>query len=180
MNLENAYYLSQMLSTIAVVISLIYLGRQTRQTSRNQQAVMHQARAELFHEYTSRLSDPEFGPLARAAFRADENLDAEQIHRFYFYSSTMLRFFEEVYRQWREGLIADERWDTSRRSLTGAMRMPGFRATYKVLRSTVDTGFAAVADAIVDQTRARTVIDPVAEWQAAAHEERALAARAAG
>lgn len=174
MTLEQIYYVSQILSTLALVLSVVYLGRQTQLAGQNQIAQMHQARSLQFHEYTLKLTDPEFGPLARAALSADETLDDDQVQRFYFYASTMLRFFEEMYRQWQEGMIAGERWQTTERSLSGILRAPGYRAVYKALRGTLDGDFAARVDGLIENAQGRSRLDPVEEWRAAVAEEAAF------
>lgn len=173
LTLEEVNYIAQILSTIALVISVIYLGRQTHLAGEHQISQMHQARSYQFQEYTLKLTDAEFGPIARAAFRADDSLDDEQVMRFYFYASTMLRFFEEIYRQWQEGVIASGRWQTTKRSLNGILLAPGFRAVYSVLRCTLDRGFVATVDSLIETSRGRLEIDPVAEWRAAVAEEMA-------
>ncbi len=173
MTLEELSYIAQILSTIALVASVAYLGRQTHLAGKNQVAQMHQARCYQFQEFTLRLTDPEFGPLARAAFRADDTLDDEQVQRFYFYASTMLRFFEEIYRQWKEGMIAAGRWQTTKRSLDGILRAPGYKAVYKVLRGTLDLGFVATVDSLIERSKGSYEINPVEEWRAAVAEEMA-------
>lgn len=174
MTLEEIYYVSQILSTLALVVSVVYLGRQTHLAGKNQVAQMHQARSEQFHEYTLKLTDPEFGPLARAAFHAKDTLDDEQIHRFYFYASTVLRFFEEMYRQWCDGMISTARWQTTQKSLAGILRAPGYRASYKALRGSLDTRFVQTVDSLIERDRNSPIIDPVEEWKAAMAEDKAL------
>ena len=46
MSLEQVFYLSQSLASIAVVGSLIYLGLQVRGADRSQRAIMQQGRAD--------------------------------------------------------------------------------------------------------------------------------------
>lgn len=46
MSLEQVFYLSQSIASIAVVGSLIYLGLQVRGADRSQRAVMQQGRAD--------------------------------------------------------------------------------------------------------------------------------------
>ena len=46
MSLEQVFYLSQSIASIAVVGSLIYLGLQVRSAERSQRAIMQQGRAD--------------------------------------------------------------------------------------------------------------------------------------
>ncbi len=166
MTLEEIYYVSQLVSTVALIASVVYLALQTRQAARGQLAAMHQARSERFHEYTMKLTDAEFGPLARAGFHALADLDDDQVHRFYFYAVTVLRTFEEMHRQWLEGLIADARWETTQRTLAGIIRAPGYHAAYLALRGGLDSGFATLVDDLIEAARGAPMIDPVKDWRA--------------
>src|SRR4051812_19227990 len=87
MNLEQAYYVSQLVSTIALVFSVVYLARQTRLAARSNFAQMHQARSQQLHETTLMLTDPELGPLVKAGLHGDTNLDDSQVLRFYFFAT---------------------------------------------------------------------------------------------
>lgn len=178
MSLEQIYYISRILSTIALVLSVIYLGRQTHLAAKNQVAQMHQARSLQFHEYTLHLTDPEFGPLARSAFHAKDDLDDEQVHRFYFYATSVLRFFEEMFRQWQDGMIATDRWRTSEKSLDGILRAPGYRASYRALRGSLDPRFVQTVDGLIASAKGSAIIDPVEEWRAALRSDSNMASSA--
>jgi hypothetical protein len=50
--------LASLASSVAVVVSLLFLGLQIRQTNRNQRSLMQQGRSARNVELLSRLSDP--------------------------------------------------------------------------------------------------------------------------
>ena len=81
MNLEQAYFISQVISTIALVLSVIYLGRQTHLAARSNFAQMHQARSQQIHEITLMLTDPELGALIKAGLHGDTALNDAQVRR---------------------------------------------------------------------------------------------------
>jgi hypothetical protein len=165
--LEQIYFVSQISSTVFLVLSVIYLGKQTQQTGKNQVAQMHQARNEQFLEHMLILTDPEFAALARAGFSGDSDLDDDQVYRFYFFAVTLIRFLEEMYRQWHDGMIATERWNTTKRTLDGLLRAPGFRATYSALRGSLDPGFVVLSDEMIGNAKGGPIIDLVGDWRAA-------------
>ncbi len=166
MTLEQIYFLSQIASTIVLVLSVIYLGKQTRQNGKNQVAQMHQSRNEQFLDHMLMLTDPEFAKLARAGFAGSTELTDDQVYRFYFFVVTLIRFLEEMYRQWQDGMIATERWNTTQRTLDGLLRAPGFRSTYNALRGALDHGFVALADSMIENATGGPAIDLVADWRA--------------
>lgn len=165
MTLEQIYFISQIASTVFLVLSVIYLGKQTHQAGKNQIAQMHQARNEQFLDHMLMLTDPEFASLARAGFSGDSDLNDDQVYRFYFFAVTLIRFLEEMYRQWRDGMIATERWNTTKRTLDGLLRAPGFRSTYSALRGSLDPGFVALSDEMVDNAEGGPIIDLVRDWR---------------
>lgn len=166
MTLEQIYYISQLVSTVALLASVIYLGRQTHLVAKGQFAQMHQARSEQFHEVMLKMTDPEFGPVVTAATHGDTKLTNEQIQRFYFYAITAIRIFEEMFRQWHEGTIADNRWETSKRTLTGILRSVGYRSCYWAIRGSLDKDFVLLIDSLIAQEPEAQALDLPAQWRA--------------
>ena len=58
MSLENFYYISQIIASFAVLASLIYLALQTRQTSKNQKALMNQGVVNRISDTIHWMSEP--------------------------------------------------------------------------------------------------------------------------
>src|SRR5688572_24462650 len=119
MSLEHVNYVVQLISTVALLVSVVYLGRQTHLIAKGQLAQMHQARSEQFQEIMLRMVDPELAKFATSAIHGDKSLSDEQIEMFYFFGASVLRIFEELFRQNREGTIADDRWSSSKQTLQG-------------------------------------------------------------
>ena len=59
MSLEDIFYLSQSVASVAVVGSLIYLGLQVRSSGRSQRAIMQQGRADRASQAAITLASPE-------------------------------------------------------------------------------------------------------------------------
>ena len=165
MTLEQIYYISQLISTVALLASVIYLGRQTHLVAKGQFAQMHQARSEQFQEVMLKMTDPDFGPLVTSATHGDVTLTDEQIQRFYFYAVTAIRIFEEMYRQWREGTIADNRWETSKRTLAAIIRSAGYRSCYWAIRASLDKDFASLIDEILAKEPIALALDLPDQWR---------------
>lgn len=170
--LEQFYYISQILSTIALIASVLYLGRQTHLAAKSQQAQMHQARTELMYEYFQKFTDPELGPLLRTASLSAENLDGDQLHRAFYYASSVMRFFEESYLQWRDGLIATERWDSTIKLINSMMTQAFFRATFQIIRGRLNPEFVATIDEVIAIVIRHPSFDVVAELRKTIEEDR--------
>lgn len=165
MTLEAVYYISQIVSTLALVVSVVYLGRQTHLAASSQIAQMHQARIVQFNENLQRMTDPEFAPIATAAMHGDMTLSEEQLRRFYFFGVSQFRVFEEMFRQWQDGMLATERWETSRRTLAGMIRAPGYRGCYHAIRNGLDPRFVALVDDVIAENATKASFDPMEDWR---------------
>ena len=146
MSLEEFYYVSQIIASTAVLASLIYLALQTRQTSRNQRAQMNQARSEWVRGSYEKMLDPQFVTTFRAGLVGDPNMDDEQSYLFAMFATSELQGFEEVFRQWRDGMIDDNRWQSTRDNLKGLMAWPGYRAMFELRRQYWDREFVTIVD----------------------------------
>ena len=170
-SLEQIYYVSQLISTLVLLVSVIYLGRQTHLVAKGQLAQMHQSRSEQYQEVMLRLADPEFNQIATSAVRGDAALTDNQIRQFYFYAVTVLRIFEETFKQWREGTIAADRWESSEKTLNGIMRSPGYRACFGILRSNLDSDFVLLLESMVSAAPDAQPLDLATSWRAAVKNE---------
>ncbi len=174
MNLEQAYYISQLISTVALVFSVVYLGRQTHLAARSNYAQMHQARSQQLHEATLLLTDPELGPLIKAGLHGDTDLNDAQVRRFYFFGATQLRIQEEIFRQWKEGTIGPDRWRTTERMVKGMLTAPGYRSCFWMLRSGLDVEFVELLDQMINDSGPATDYDLEEDWRAGVDRARAL------
>jgi hypothetical protein len=147
MTLEAIYFVSQTISSVAVVASLIYLALQTRQTARNQRALMHQARVDTMLQEFAWGTDATMMPaILKHTMPADTpDTDAE---RYLSYFRLLFAHCEEAFQQWREGMIDTRRWRSTERNMRFVLAFPGNRAAWKLLRVAFDADFAAVVDAL--------------------------------
>jgi hypothetical protein len=81
-SIEDIYYVSQIISVVAVIASLIYLSLQVRQTERNQRAMMQQGRADRVSDAVMRTSDPQMSGVFQKGSRCPETLSPEEVDRY--------------------------------------------------------------------------------------------------
>lgn len=165
MSLEQIYYVSQLVSTLALLVSVIYLGRQTHLVAKGQMAQMHQARSEQYQDIILRMTDAAFTEFVAAGIRGDKSLPDRQVQQFYYFGVSILRIFEELFRQNREGTIADDRWRSSEKTLVGIMRSPGYRAVYTILRGSLDQDFEKLLDDHIRANPAPVPLDLAGMWR---------------
>ncbi len=179
MTLEQVFYTSQIIAAAALVGSLIYLALQTRQAALNQRAIMHANREQAVEEISLRIGDPAFGAIWREGVYASPDMDVFKAHQFAWFARAHLNRFQEHFFGWREDLIGDERWSTTRGHLEMMLSYPGYRAFYRMWRSSAHPGFRALADQVMEDVRSANPPDDARAWLTlAAQERRAFATQA--
>jgi hypothetical protein len=174
MLLEEFYYVSQIVASVAVLASLIYLAVQTRQTSKNQQAQMHAARLQVINALVSKTGDPAFSQTWQTGLTGEPGLSEAQAREFGSVAYMLIQTFQEQHLELQEGMIDVRRWSGSKHALRQLLAQPGFRAMFKLLRNTLDKEFVVLVDALIVETKGQLPapnIGPV--WQMLAAEERA-------
>jgi hypothetical protein len=174
MTLENYSDISQIVASIGVLISLIYLALQTRWATKSHLAQMHQMRNAHIVDMMVRSTDPDLQSVIRAGNLA-EALAPADAQRFFNYTQALLRSMDEQFITHREGMLGEDRWRKTETYIDRMMTLPGLRAVYLMLRDSgaLDAGFTALVDKGLTTARTKPPMDTAMRWNAVAAEERA-------
>ncbi len=136
MSLEQASLLAQIVSAVAVIASLIFVGVQLRQTSRTVRASSSQAHSHMYHAIiASLIDDGEFARIWRRALIDPESIGDDEMVRFLAFASTLFRFYESSRVQWLKRLLDDEHWHTIERQACDLSTQPGIHHWWALRRS---------------------------------------------
>lgn len=83
MTLEQIFYLSQSIASVAVVGSLIYLGLQVRSAERSQRAIMQQGRADRASNAALAIASPELARVFQSGVAGDKCHSIQSQNRDY-------------------------------------------------------------------------------------------------
>jgi hypothetical protein len=147
MSLEQIFYLSQSIASIAVVGSLIYLGLQVRGADRSQRAVMQRGRADRASNAALTVAN---GELAR-----------------------VWQSGEDSYLQHKARTLDQAAFDSYCAGVRSYMSRPGFRAGWRLLASQFGKEFCAFVEAQIAAAPIASHVDIYAEWQKLVQAERA-------
>lgn len=136
MSLEQASFLAQILSAVAVFASLIFVGVQLRLANKAARASASQAHSAMYHALITSLINDEggFATVWRKALADLDNLTEEELVRFFAFASAMFRFFEASRVQWLRGQLDDEHWHTIQEQAISLSVQPGMRSFWDVRR----------------------------------------------
>ena len=147
MNWDSVAAMAEMLGAIAVVASLVYLGRQVQQNTTavrtgNANTVQgnFQALAKLFY------TDPEMTKVVLQAMDSDSDLTAEQRLGAYAYFFDFLKTAELAHYHFRRGELDEELWTASTAFYKAYFTTPGFQAYWKERKASFVPAFQEVVD----------------------------------
>lgn len=171
MTLEEIYYISQVVASVAVIASLVYLALQTRQAARSTRAAMHENRAATVLRHIDKVTEADFQPVWSKGLSASLDMSDAEIEKFTLQAAGWVVMWEERFRERKEGMLDQNRWASSEATISRMMRSPGFRAMVALMRPRLDPDFGALMDKHADLGRAAPAQSPAAAWRDAAAKE---------
>jgi hypothetical protein len=175
MTLSDLASIGSFISGSAVLISLIYLAHQVRQTERNQRAIIQQGRAARTMDMLLRTADP---ALVRAWTRgrmADVDLSDVEIYQFGQVFGAVMANAEDSFYQHSSRLLDDASFNSQLSALRHILSFPGPRVMWKLTKSGFEQSFVEFIDETVRGVSAAPYSDIAAIWKEAAAEESAMA-----
>jgi len=165
MSLSDLASIGSLVSSIAVVISLVYLSVQVRQAERNQQASIRLARATRIIDLFMGTTEPSLADAVARGMQGSEDMTDTQIAQFTAYASARLSAAEDSFYQYREGVLNEFSFDAMRNSLGLVMAVPAMRVIYKQIRGRMGREFVEFADKVLAATPITTKATSAAHFR---------------
>ena len=127
MELQDIYFVSEIIAAIAVVASLLFVGVQLRQNTNAVRYDAGQRNASSFQSMTMAVAANDALLNAwRGGNTAEERWSLEE-SRLAFMLNAFLKVNEENYLQWLDGHLSDELWEAHRASMvSGLVSQPAY------------------------------------------------------
>jgi hypothetical protein len=165
MSLSDLAAIGSFVSGIAVVISLVYLAFQIRQTTKNQRATMHQMRASLSTDVMLRIAESGLAHSFRAGLTGAREISEAEFWQFYYAASAILRTTENAFTQHQDGLISDAHFASAKASARSFLMSPGYRALWQATRLNREPGFREFMDELAVESDGHSSPDLFAAWK---------------
>ena len=134
--------LAELLGAAGVVASLLYLATQMRQSNRLAKRAAAQALLSSRNEFNRFLaSSAELNELCHKGLEAPDELSETEWNRFQAVTSSLIRTFEAVFLDHREGLLPSEVWQSQSHSMRRWMSTPGAQKILRQFQGDFDAGF---------------------------------------
>ena len=166
MSLADISAIATIVSSIAVVISLIYLSLQIKQAQRNQRALMQQTRTAGITDMNLALADPEIAAAYNKGLAGDPDMTPTELRQFLSLARCGFINMENNFIQHQDGLMSDEAFHSALEGARFQAAFPGMRAAWRQSRGAYGKNFAAFFDPIVE-SGAQVMQEPMRDWRAA-------------
>lgn len=126
MNWDAIGAVGEIAGAIAVVLSLIYLATQIRQSTRESQATSRDNVSKGISDVMMRIAaDPETTELYGQGLMNPADLTDSETRRFDMLMYATFESFESAYSQWQRGVLAGEDWHKWKSTIGTYMSQPG-------------------------------------------------------
>jgi hypothetical protein len=168
MSLSNLASLGSFVSGFAVLISLIYLALQVRQTERNQQISIRHSRVSRTVELHLALADPALADAWLHGSGSPQEITQTELSQFINLCRAHFFHFEDSFYQREEGLLNDDAFETVVAGARLLARSPGLRAAWKIARPNFGGRFLDFMDGVVAGSAVEPPVDLSLEaWKVA-------------
>ena len=133
MTLEQASLVAQIVSALAVIASLIFVGVQLKQATAAIRGSSSEAHAALYTELVHSIIDnADFARIWSVGLSDPNALREDEWVRFVAYASALFRQYETSRVQWQKGRLDNEHWHTIEKQAISFGHLPGLKAAWKV------------------------------------------------
>jgi hypothetical protein len=180
MSLSDLASLGSFVNGIAVLISLVYLSLQVRQTKRNQQIAIRHSRATRIVELQLALADTAVADAWLHGSGSPQEITPTEVSQYINLCRALFFHFEDSFYQREEGLLNDDAFETVVAGARLSARSPGWRAAWGIARPNFGGRFRDFLDGVVAGAAGEPPLDLSLEtWKAAFASEASRTARPA-
>jgi hypothetical protein len=165
MTLEQIFYLSQSVASVAVVGSLIYLGLQVRSAERSQRAIMQQGRADRASNTALAIASPELARVFQRGVAGDPTLTREELTQWMMICRALFLSGEDSLLQYKAGQLDRRAYDSYVAGARFWMASTGMRAAWKPSAGQFGPEFREFGESLLTQVPAAQGPDVYSEWQ---------------
>ena len=153
MTLDDLGNVGEFIGAMAVVISLLYLAVQIRQNTRSLRASAHQMITVQIAELNRTIVEqPEVASILERGFADGNSLTTEESRRFNAYNSARFRHYDNIYYQYRAGMLEESQWQgLSNLLCVHLTQQPGLRQWWEGVTDFYSTEFVAYCRNMLDQ-----------------------------
>lgn len=165
MTLSDLASIGTLISSVAVLISLIYLALQVKVTEKNQRALINQGVLTRTVEMVKWNAEPHISELVTRVFSGDTDFSAEEINRLRLIMRVRLSNFQDAYLQRHLRLSDEITYENAFIGIRLLMAQPVFRSMWKRHRDSYASELIQIIDDMISDEPLTPPADSVAQFK---------------
>lgn len=166
MSLSDLSSIGSLISSAAVLVSLVYLSRQMRQTERNQRSLIIQGTINRASEGVQFATQPFINELTARVGAGDTNFSAPELNQLRLILRRNLIGLQDTVLQHSSGLIDATTLENTLKLIKSMLSQPVYRAVWLASRETYASAFATDIDRLIAEMPPAEPRDAVAHFRA--------------
>jgi len=166
MTLEQIFFLSQTIAAVGVVVSIVYLAREVRQSERVQRAIMQQGRADRVSKISLTMAHPDLARIWQKGLSTEPDMTRTEFVQWSLLCRAAFLSGEDSVLQHRAGTLDEASFRSYEAGARAFMAFPAFRAMWHVSRTQYGPDFGQFTDNLLTTIRNVPPADLYAIWQA--------------
>lgn len=167
MSLSDLAAIGSLVSSLAVLMSLVYLSLQMRQTDKNQRALMNQGTVTRNADIVMFQTQPHISALTSRVSSGATEFNAHELNLLLLRVRMTLLTAQDTFVQFKAGLVDQITLDNSNAVLRFVLSQPVYRALWKIGRGAYAPEWVAVVDKMVEGVPLAPPQNIVANFKAA-------------
>jgi len=165
MSLSDIATIGGLISSVAVLVSLVYLSRQIRQTERNQRSLIIQGTINRASEGIEFATQSHINELTTRVMAGDTNFNAPELNQLRLVLRRNLIGLQDTMLQHRSDLIDGATLENTLNLVRSILSQPVYRAVWLSSRQTYGSEFATYIDGLIAETPAAKPRDAIAQFR---------------
>ncbi|HEY5105331.1 MAG TPA: hypothetical protein VII73_01020 [Caulobacteraceae bacterium] len=171
MSLSDLASIGNFISGVAVVITLIFLLAQTRQTNRNQKALMQSERSTRSVAMILKVTDARQSEIVERAERGDLSLTPAEIRSYFSLCGAFYGNYEDSFLQFKSGTLDRDSWNIDLAALKQFASLPSARVAWTFVRSFSGGPYKEFVDKLMLESKGVPPPDLSETWKSRIAEE---------
>jgi hypothetical protein len=164
-SLSDLASIGSFISGVAVVVTLIFLLLQLRQTERIQHGAMQQGRSARTVDFILRANDPVLCETIVRANQSDLTLTPVQIAALNTYAVALFWSAEDSFLQHQNGLLDAASWATEVATLKAFLLLPAWRVGWQMCRNQAGNEYGRFVDSLMQTVKPVKSFDESSIWK---------------
>lgn len=166
MTLSDLADLAEIVGSVAVVVSLVYLAVQVRQNTHSVRSATLQANTALWNSIISTLADPGSVEAYAAGLTGQKDISPVIYTQFFLHCRRIFVAFEDQHFQFRQGILDKETYKGYERSISEQfLAFQGFRIWWEQSKNVFSPQFVEYIDDLISRTEAAEPDKFYKQWQ---------------